>query len=444
MCDTLVALQNATADGSVIFAKNSDREPNEAHELLMVPAADHEEGSLVQCTYIQVPQVAHTYQVLLARPFWIWGAEMGANEHGVVIGNEAVFTRVPYEKQASLIGMDFIRLALERANSARAALEEIVRLLEQYGQGGNCGFTHNFYYHNSFLIADIQEAWVLETAGRQWAAEKVKDVRSISNALTIGKEWDLASDGLIDYAVEKGWCKDRASFDFARCYSDLIYTRFSDAHKRQQCTANRLQQQKGWITVQTLMETLRTHTGQGDKSWSPDRAILGSDVCMHTGFGPARGSQSVGSMVSHLTAGVQTHWVTGTSAPCTGIFKPVWLDAGLPDLGAQPGGVYDQRYLFWRHELLHREVLRDYDRRINAYKADRDHLETEFIRQVSALANAPAAERSDLTRRCFEAAEEALQNWLEKVRAMPEPHSPRFYYTRTWNRLNRQAGIPLK
>ncbi len=119
MCDTMVALQNATADGSVIFAKNSDREPNEAHELLLVPAADHEEGSVVHCTYVQVPQVAHTYQVLLAKPFWIWGAEIGANEMGVVIGNEAVFTRVPYDKQPGLIGMDFIRLALERASSAR-------------------------------------------------------------------------------------------------------------------------------------------------------------------------------------------------------------------------------------------------------------------------------------------------------------------------------------
>ena len=36
MCDTMVALGNATADGSVIFAKNSDREANEAHELVLI------------------------------------------------------------------------------------------------------------------------------------------------------------------------------------------------------------------------------------------------------------------------------------------------------------------------------------------------------------------------------------------------------------------------
>ena len=36
VCDTLVSLPDATADGSVILAKNSDREPNEAHELVLV------------------------------------------------------------------------------------------------------------------------------------------------------------------------------------------------------------------------------------------------------------------------------------------------------------------------------------------------------------------------------------------------------------------------
>jgi secernin len=67
MCDTMVALGNSTSDGSVLFAKNSDREPNEAQYMLLVPAADHAAGSTVQCTYIQIPQVAHTQRVLLVK-----------------------------------------------------------------------------------------------------------------------------------------------------------------------------------------------------------------------------------------------------------------------------------------------------------------------------------------------------------------------------------------
>jgi secernin len=50
VCDTLVAVGDATVDGSVILAKNSDREPNEAHVLTHVARAWHETGAMVKCT----------------------------------------------------------------------------------------------------------------------------------------------------------------------------------------------------------------------------------------------------------------------------------------------------------------------------------------------------------------------------------------------------------
>ncbi|MCB0037641.1 MAG: C69 family dipeptidase, partial [Anaerolineales bacterium] len=378
MCDTLVAVGSATADGSVIFAKNSDREPNEAHELLLIPRASHPIGSMVQCTYVEIPQVAETYAVLLAKPFWIWGCEMGSNEFGVTIGNEAVFTKVPYEKRPGLIGMDFMRLALERSQTAAEALTIITTLLAEYGQGGNCAITHEFYYHNSFLIADPQEAWVLETAGREWAAEKVKTVRSISNRLTIGREWDLASDNLVAYAVERGWCKGAADFDFGRCYSDLIFTKFSDSYSRFCRTREALTDAAGKITVASMMNYLRDH-GDVDASWSPAAGLQGATVCMHASFGPIRQSQTTGSMVSHLTPAQQTHWVTGSAAPCLSLFKPVWIDAGLPDMGARPTATYDEAALWWRHEALHRHILRDYAAYAPLIQLERDTAEAKFL-----------------------------------------------------------------
>ena len=70
--------------------------------------------------------------------------------------------------------MLWYRLGLERAGTADQAVDVITQLLEQYGQGGPCSDTlQDFTYHNSFLIADHSEAWVLETAGKVWAAERI-------------------------------------------------------------------------------------------------------------------------------------------------------------------------------------------------------------------------------------------------------------------------------
>ena len=71
MCDTMVALGRAVSGGGALFAKNSDRQPNEAQNLAFVPRRRHRAGSRVKLTYIEIPQVAETNAVLLSRPFWI-------------------------------------------------------------------------------------------------------------------------------------------------------------------------------------------------------------------------------------------------------------------------------------------------------------------------------------------------------------------------------------
>ncbi len=198
MCDTMVALGNYTKNGKLLFAKNSDRSPNEPHIIVRYPAQDYnlEEQAELKATYISIPQVAHTYEVVLLKPDWIWGAEMGFNEFGVNIGNEAVFTKEP-KGEDSLIGMDLLRLGLERGKTAKEALDTIIDLLGKYGQGGNCGYDHSFHYHNSFLIADAKEAYVLETAGQYYVGKRVVDYYAISNCLSIEADYDFIHDGAI-------------------------------------------------------------------------------------------------------------------------------------------------------------------------------------------------------------------------------------------------------
>ncbi|HMV36270.1 MAG TPA: carcinine hydrolase/isopenicillin-N N-acyltransferase family protein, partial [Turneriella sp.] len=134
MCDTLVATPDYTKSRTMILAKNSDREPNEAQSVVRYPRTRQKQKGL-KTTFIQIPQVKETYEVILSKPFQMWGAEMGVNEHGVAIGNEAVFTKItPPKKNDGLTGMDMLRLALERSKSAAAALECITELLAEFGQ----------------------------------------------------------------------------------------------------------------------------------------------------------------------------------------------------------------------------------------------------------------------------------------------------------------------
>jgi secernin len=447
MCDTLVAIGNSTVDGSVILAKNSDREPNEAQALTYVPHARHAPGSTVRCTYIEIPQAAETNELLLCRPFWMWGAEMGTNEHGVAIGNEAVFTREAYNKEPALTGMDLLRLGLERARAARQALDVIVGLLELHGQGGNCGFRHKLYYHNSFLIADPVEAWVLETVGKHWAAERVRDVRTISNGLTIGTQPDVASAGLATYAAGKGRPRGQARFSMAGSCSDPFLTTMDGCRTRRARSTALLEAQEGCISPADMMAALRDHGTRADgPTWDPGRGWLMDKICVHAGLGPTRPSQSVGSMVAHLTKAGPVVWVTGTAAPCTSIFKPVFLGgAGLPEIGPEPAGKAGGQSLWWKHERLHRTVIRAYAVRMASFCEERDALEAEFLAQSLACAGSdlpePAARRFELSQACFRRAEEATERWSGQMAGKPIVRRPPRLFSLAWDRFDREAGF---
>ncbi|EPY80624.1 secernin-1 [Camelus ferus] len=238
-----VAFPPRAKDGQVVFGKNSARPRDEVQEVVYFSAADHDPESKVEvvlsfkwvlinvcfillpesldlfqsfksikqhkrarellkgllvCTYISVDQVPRTHAIVISRPAWLWGAEMGANEHGVCIANEAINAREPASETEALLGMDLVRLGLERGTTAKEALDVIVALLEEHGQGGNyyedANSCHSF--QSAFLIVDCEEAWVLETVGKYWAAEKMTESITVQTMIDILR--DKASGVCVD------------------------------------------------------------------------------------------------------------------------------------------------------------------------------------------------------------------------------------------------------
>ena len=293
MCDTL----GSVAGGRSLFGKNSDRSPNEPQVLEYVPAMLHTEKEL-RATYISIPQQRDTHAVLLSRPTWMWGAEIGVNDCGVCIGNEAVFTLGRYGR-TGLTGMDMLRLALERSEYAEQAVGVIIALLEKYGQGGNCGYDHDFYYDNSFLIMDRGSLFVLETCGKKWVYKRY-DEASISNRLSIGKNGDRYSEG--------------KPYDFAGTHTERVYTFGSGSASRREQTLSCVY---GIKSVGDVFSALRTHE---PKLASPFASGSVGSACMH--FGGAVGDHTTQSMAVEQKNDRTVVWATGSSTPCVSLFKP--------------------------------------------------------------------------------------------------------------------------
>ncbi|WP_456454274.1 carcinine hydrolase/isopenicillin-N N-acyltransferase family protein [Thermococcus sp.] len=422
MCDILVATPEATKEGIALFAKNSDREPNEAQVIEFIPRTRHEED-MVRLTYFDFPQVKETYAVIISRPWWMWGAEMGVNEFGLAIGNTAVFTKVKVPEKG-ITGMDMIRLALERTKSAKDALEFITGIVEDGLQGGNGSRSHRLYYFSSFIIADPKGAWVLETVGKEWAAKKIEGVYSISNALTIENDWDLASEGVERLAR-------RGSFSFAGHFSDRFYTHFAHGRDRREFTLSRLKEREGEITLEYMMSLLRSHSFE---PYRPERGSM-KDVCMHYG-GLTRPSQTASSQVSELGKGL--HWFTGTSNPCLSIFKPVTFDGGLPNLGKTPTDRYDPETYWWRFEAFHRRFLTNYMAYIDDFTRERNGLQREIIEKVREIENTPE-DLEALTEWAFREELRFLERWEKLIKPGKLP----FLFGRAWKKVNREAGLQV-
>ena len=427
MCDTFVALPVATRAGSVLFAKSADCEVNEANAIVRIPAAKHVTGEAVRITHLVIPQAEETYEVFLTKAFWTYGCEIGVNEYGLVMGEEAVFTTEMAEEKDGIIGPDLMRLGLERARTCREAIEVMTGLLETYGQGGSAELKGNSHFDSSFLMADTSEAYILETAGRKWAVRQIEDVGSISNLLGITSNWTRCS--LPAMQGEK--------LDWAKTFALPEIPPTLGAPERQAITYHGLVAEKGQVSLKSMFNLMRHH----NEGYHPATANAHRNICVHAGPQENRWWQADGVMVTDAGPQGVMAWVTGTSGNCVSIFKPVFLGMDLPDIGPYPTEHFDPRALWWKHELLHRRAMADFDHLVPEIRQELDRLEDEFLAEAESVKKGTLAEKKDFMDHCFREAMAATEAWIACLRRRTDLAFEHPAYRAMWQKLNAEAGL---
>jgi len=191
---------------------------------------------------------------------------------------------------------------------ASLSLVVLVEFICGFVQGGQCSdIVPDFSYHNSFLIADKEEAWVLETADRLWAAEKVEyGCRNISNCLSIGTKVDVCSKGLTELAREKGWWDGVEPFNWATVLGGGAIGELESPDSRWRCGKKLLEEGAVQVKfrVEDMIRILRDEKS-GINRPGGDFPTAGSQVSS-LGFGTAR----------------PCHWFTATPGPSVSVFKP--------------------------------------------------------------------------------------------------------------------------
>lgn len=237
-CTSVLVTRGASVDGSVMITYHCD-DAGAFATLEITPAADHKPGEVIEIPARHpadqkprgtIPQVAHTYKVV--------GGLI--NEYQVALSETTFGGRKELENPGGLIEYPHMMfLALQRARTAREAIQVMTQLATEYGYASE---------GESISIADTQEAWILEIVGTGpggkgavWAAMRVPDgqISCHANQSRLGEiprndpDNCIYSENVESFAVSKGWYDPKSGKPFrfyeAYCPETPISRRVCDA-----------------------------------------------------------------------------------------------------------------------------------------------------------------------------------------------------------------------
>ena len=219
-CTSLIATPGATEKGSSMITYAADSHVLYG-ELYNQPAADHAPGAKRRVidwdTHVdrgEIDEVPHTYATI-----------GNMNEHGLTIAESTWGGRHELEGSGQIDYGSLIYITLQRAKTAREAVDVMTGLVDKYGYASE---------GESFSIADPDEVWIMELIGKGkddpgavWVARRVPDGYISGHAnhsrihqFPLDDPNTLYSKDVIDFARKKGYFsgKDK-DFSFSRAYA---------------------------------------------------------------------------------------------------------------------------------------------------------------------------------------------------------------------------------
>ena len=223
-CTNILVAKGATADGSTFITYAADS--HELYgELYLTAPGSHLAGETRDVHEWDTGK----YLGRIAQAPTTWNVVGNMNEHQVAIGETTFSGRKELVDPKG--GIDYGSLmfvALERARTAREAIQVMTGLVAEYGYASS---------GESFSISDPNEVWILEMIGKGperkgavWVARRLPDghVSAHANQARIRQfpqddpKTTLFSKDVVSFAREKGWFKGKdAEFSFADTYAPL-------------------------------------------------------------------------------------------------------------------------------------------------------------------------------------------------------------------------------
>lgn len=427
-CTNIIVGKGASTDGSVIVSYNADSYGMFGNIYRHVGGV-HAAGEMRQVYdwdtnkyHGEIPQAGRTYNVV---------GQM--NEHQVSITETTFGGREELWETEGIIDYgSLIYITLERATSARNAIDIMTSLIDKYGYCSE---------GETFSICDKNEAWIMEMIGKGkgekgavWVAVRIPDdcvsAHANQSRITRISQYDkkqvLYSKDVIKFARQKGYFTGKdADFSFRDAYAPndfgavrycetrvwSIFNRFCDGMDKyvEYAKGNDLKgemplyiQPNRKIAVQDVMNGMRDHYEgtpfdiqnelgagpynmpyrptplswkDGDKSYFNERPVS----TQQTSF------CFVGQMRSSLPNAVGgISWVTNDD-PNMAPFVPLYCSiTKMPEcFQKQPGKQDDVTFswnsAFWLQNTVSNMVYPYYEKMFPDLKAKRDQLEATFF-----------------------------------------------------------------